>query len=164
VAIVKAVVAIARDLADIVIVDSPPLLLANDSAELATFADGTLLLARSGWTRRGAITASADLLRRVGAQILGIGLIAAERGARYGGYAGYAGYGYGPGGYYSYGSYGTHRKQNTLLVKVVPWRSHRESREEAIDLRVEAERDAAASAVGKRSNVPDPSDDDSWIA
>ena len=96
---------------------------------------------------------------------MGIGLIAAERGTRYGGYGGIRGHtDMGP-GCYSYGSYGTHRKQNTLLVKVVPWRSHRESREEAIDLRVEAERDAtAATAAGKRSNVPDPSDDDSWIA
>ncbi len=169
VAIVKAVVTIAREFADIIIVDSPPLLLANDSAELSTFADGTLLLARSGWTRRGAITASADLLRRVGAQILGIGLIGAERGARYGGYAGYAGYGYGQKSYYSYGGYGTgtHRSRpREILVKMVPWQSQREARDEAIDLRIEAERDSTttAASAARSSRQPDPSDDESWLA
>ena len=49
-AVAKAAVGIAKELADIVIIDSPPLLLANDASDLSTFADATVLLVRAGWT------------------------------------------------------------------------------------------------------------------
>jgi Mrp family chromosome partitioning ATPase/capsular polysaccharide biosynthesis protein len=166
VAVIRSVVTAARGLADIVIVDSPPLLLANDSVEIATAVDGTLLLARSGWTRRGAITAAADLLRRVGATVIGIGLVGAERGARYGYYGGYAGYGYGPQGYYSYGSYGSSgRRPPTVIVRVMPWKSSRARRKErasAIDIRNDSgPADSLLPTVP--AGGPDVDDGDDWL-
>lgn len=167
VAIIRAVVTAARGLADIVIVDSPPLLLANDSVEIATAVDGTLLLARSGWTRRGAITAAADLLRRVGATVIGIGLVGAERGARYGYYGGYAGYGYGPNGYYSYGSYGSGGGRSpTVIVRVMPWKSsaqRRREREQTIDLRNEPDPADQLVSPSVSAGGPDVDDGDDWL-
>jgi Mrp family chromosome partitioning ATPase len=165
VAIIRSVVTAARGLADIVIVDSPPLLLANDSVEIATAVDATLLLARSGWTRRGAITAAADLLRRVGATVVGIGLVGAERGARYGYYGGYAGYGYGAQGYYAYGSYSSgKRRAPTVIVRVMPWKSSRPGRKEraeAIDIRNDPADDLMPPTVP--AGRPGGDDVDDWL-
>ena len=161
VAVVMAVVAIAQELADIVIVDSPPLLLANDSADIATAVDATVLLARSGWTRRGAITAAADLLRRVGANIIGITLVAAERGARYGYYGGYNGYGYGGASYYSYGTRSNGRRSPTILVKMLPRRPSRRERERVLDLRTGAEEDLLPPTAVPTQRPPS---DDEWVS
>lgn len=103
-----------REIADLVIVDSPPILLANDAAELSTFCDATILMVRAGWTRRGGVVAAADLLRRLEATTVGIVLVGAEHGAR----AGYYGY-Y---GYYGYGYGYAHPGEVPKMSRLFPWR------------------------------------------
>ena len=62
---------------DFIIVDSAPLLVANDSADLAREANGVVVLARAGHTSIDAAKRSADLLRRVGAPVIGVVLVGA---------------------------------------------------------------------------------------
>lgn len=118
-AVAKAAVAVAKDLADIVVIDSPPLLLANDAADLSTFADATVLLVRAGWTRAKAVSGAADLLRRLEATTIGVVLVGAEHGTHdgYYGYYGYYGYGYG---------YGRGESvEDSLRHRLMPWRRPR---------------------------------------
>ncbi len=61
IAVAKAAARVGQEIADIVLIDSPPLLLANDASDIALSVDASILLARSGWTRRSGIAASADL-------------------------------------------------------------------------------------------------------
>jgi len=68
----------ARRLFDFVIVDTPPLLVANDTTELAVAADHVILLARADWTTRVAARRAAEVLERVEAPVLGAVLIAAH--------------------------------------------------------------------------------------
>jgi capsular exopolysaccharide synthesis family protein len=65
------VVAELRDLADVVIFDSPPVLSATDAALLANRLDGTLLVAESGRTRREAALRAVEQLQRAGANLIG---------------------------------------------------------------------------------------------
>jgi capsular exopolysaccharide synthesis family protein len=118
-AVAKAAVSVGKDLADIVIIDSPPLLLANDAADLSTFADATVLLVRAGWTRHKAVAGAADLLRRLEATTVGVVLVGAEHGTHdgYYGYYGYYGYGYG---------YGRGESvEDSLRHRLMPWRRPR---------------------------------------
>lgn len=112
--IVKVAARLGRDLADLVIIDSPPILLANDAAELSTFCDATVLMVRAGWTRRGGVVAASDLLRRLEATTVGVVLVGAEHGAR----AGYYGY-Y---GYYGYGYGYAHPGEVPKMSRLFPWR------------------------------------------
>ncbi len=124
-AVAKAAVAVAKDLADVVIIDSPPLLLANDAADLSTFADATVLLVRAGWTRHKAVAGAADLLRRLEATTVGVVLVGAEHGTHdgYYGYYGYYGYGYG---------YGRGESvEDSLRHRLMPWRRPRPDHEPA---------------------------------
>jgi capsular exopolysaccharide synthesis family protein len=57
--------------ADMVIFDSPPVLLATDAALLANRLDGTLLITDAGRTRRGAVVRAVDQLQRAGTNLLG---------------------------------------------------------------------------------------------
>jgi len=68
----------ARGLADFVLVDSPPLLMANDAVELARHADGVLLVARAGQTPIEAAEGSAELLERLEIPVVGVVLVASE--------------------------------------------------------------------------------------
>lgn len=131
VSVVKAAAVAAAQLADIVILDAPPLLVANDSAELAGAADATVLLVRAGRTRRDSAVRGAGVLRRIEAPVVGAVLIGVEHGAL-GGFYGYDGY-YG-------GTYGSDngRKRG--------WRSRRRSKKRAA--RMKAER--ASVAAGER--------------
>ena len=115
IAVAKAAIAAACELADIVIVDSPPILLANDAADLALGVDASILLARSGWTRRGGVVSSAELLRRLEATVIGVVIIGAEHGAR----AGYYGY-Y---GYYGYGYGYAHPGEVSIMHRLMPWKA-----------------------------------------
>jgi succinoglycan biosynthesis transport protein ExoP len=63
----------ARD--EIVVLLSPPILGASETALLATFADATLLVARSGRTRRAALRRARDLLTQVGGPLVGTVLV-----------------------------------------------------------------------------------------
>jgi capsular exopolysaccharide synthesis family protein len=131
IAVAKAAGQVGQELADIVIIDSPPLLLANDASDIALSVDASILLARSGWTRRSGITASADLLRRLEAPVIGIVIVGAEHGVR----AGYYGY-Y---GYYGYGYGYAHPGEVSLVSKLLPWKHGRRSEQ------------AGASAGGRSS-------------
>jgi Mrp family chromosome partitioning ATPase len=154
-AVAKAAVAVSKDLADIVIIDSPPLLLANDAADLSTFADATLLLVRAGWTRHKAVSGAADLLRRLEATSLGVVLIGAEHGTHdgYYGYYGYYGYGYG---------YGRGESvEDSLRHRLMPWRRPRPQREPT-EPEVTVAAPDASSEPGTDAPATRP-DDEPWV-
>jgi succinoglycan biosynthesis transport protein ExoP len=60
------------DEADVVVVDSPPVLAAADAAVLSRQVDGTLLLVESGGTRRGQAQEALQALEQVRAKVLGV--------------------------------------------------------------------------------------------
>jgi capsular exopolysaccharide synthesis family protein len=154
-AVAKAAVAVAKDLADIVLIDSPPLLLANDAADLSTFADATVLLVRAGWTRHKAVAGAADLLRRLEATTVGVVLVGAEHGTHdgYYGYYGYYGYGYG---------YGRGESvEDSLRHRLMPWRRPRPQRESS-----EPEVGVTAVDPGTEPGTDAPStrpDEEPWV-
>ncbi len=74
----RALIAAARKLFDFVIVDTPPLLVANDATELAAVADMVLLMAKADRTSRDAALRSTEMLRRVHAPLLGVIVTAAH--------------------------------------------------------------------------------------
>jgi capsular exopolysaccharide synthesis family protein len=61
----------AREWADIVLIDTPPLLSVTDGAVVAAQADGTMLLSRYGKTTQPQVAAAARSLQRVSARLLG---------------------------------------------------------------------------------------------
>jgi capsular exopolysaccharide synthesis family protein len=67
-----------RPLADFVLIDCPPLLVANDAVEMARHADGVLLVARSGATPVEAAERSAELLERLDIPVVGAVLVGSE--------------------------------------------------------------------------------------
>jgi capsular exopolysaccharide synthesis family protein len=58
--------------ADVVVLDSPPVLAVADSLVLAALADATLLVVRSGHTRRASALRAKEQLDRVEARLLGV--------------------------------------------------------------------------------------------
>ncbi len=155
-AVAKAAVAVAKDLADIVIIDSPPLLLANDAADLSTFADATVLLVRAGWTRHKAVAGAADLLRRLEATTVGVVLVGAEHGTHdgYYGYYGYYGYGYG---------YGRGESvEDSLRHRLMPWRRPRpEPQISAPEVGVAAS-ESVSTELGQEGQTGRP-DEEPWV-
>lgn len=80
------VVRIVRVLADFVLIDSPPLLVANDAIEFARHADGVLLVGRAGRTPIEAAERSAEMLARLQIPVVGTVLVGSETasgGSRY---------------------------------------------------------------------------------
>jgi capsular exopolysaccharide synthesis family protein len=71
-------VAAARKLFDYVLIDTAPLLVANDASELAGVADFVLLVARADRTHRIAARRAAELLERLDARVVGSVLVAAN--------------------------------------------------------------------------------------
>jgi capsular exopolysaccharide synthesis family protein len=69
-------IAAARQLFDYIIIDTAPLLVANDATELAGVADMVILLCRADRTTRDAAARTAEVLRRVEAPVLGAVVIA----------------------------------------------------------------------------------------
>lgn len=67
----------ARDHFDYVVVDTAPVLIANDATELATVADGVLVISRAGKTSIDAAKRSAEMLDRLNVNILGAVLVGA---------------------------------------------------------------------------------------
>jgi capsular exopolysaccharide synthesis family protein len=55
-----------------VVIDSPPIMLATDAAILSTWADGVLLVVRSGETPKGAFSRAQELLSSVKCRLLGV--------------------------------------------------------------------------------------------
>lgn len=83
---------------DMVILDAPPLLPVTDAAILSTAADGAILIARHGATKREHIEDSADALHQVSARLLGtvLNFVPVRKRRKYGyGYEYGYGYGYG---------------------------------------------------------------------
>jgi capsular exopolysaccharide synthesis family protein len=68
----------ARKMADFVLVDSAPLLVANDAVDLARYADGVLLVAHAGKTTIEAAEYSAELLGRLEIPVVGVVMVASE--------------------------------------------------------------------------------------
>lgn len=68
----------ARKMADFVLVDTPPLLVANDAVDLARYADGVLLVAHAGKTTIEAAEHSAEILGRLEIPSVGVVLVASE--------------------------------------------------------------------------------------
>jgi tyrosine-protein kinase Etk/Wzc len=79
---------------DAVLLDAPPLNLVTDAAVLGTVADGVIIVARAGFTDRGALEYAVEQLNVVRAPILGTVLndIDQKRDRYYGGYGAAAGY------------------------------------------------------------------------
>jgi len=84
------VIAAARELADIVLVDTAPILHANDTLDIIPLVDRVVLVARSGRLTASAGQRMLDFLRRLQAPVAGVVLIGST-GAQRPGY----GYGYG---------------------------------------------------------------------
>lgn len=82
-----------RDTVDWIVVDSPPLLAVADAAVAARWADGVLVVVRSGVSTRDAGRRARETLDRVGARILGVTMWGLEESMesprRYGYYGGY---------------------------------------------------------------------------
>lgn len=68
-----------REAADVVLIDSSPLLMVSDALMLATAVDGVLLVTRRGYTTRREALRAKKLLESAGANILGVVLNMAER-------------------------------------------------------------------------------------
>ena len=90
------VIAEARELADVVLVDTAPVLEASDTFDILPLVDSVVLVVRSGRLTEVDATRTAELLRRFQVTVAGIILVAVTKtsGGRYG--YGY-GYGYGAG-------------------------------------------------------------------
>lgn len=71
-------VAAARTLFDFIVIDTPPLLVANDATELAAEADMVILVAKADRTSRDASRRATEILRRVEAPLLGVVISAAH--------------------------------------------------------------------------------------
>jgi capsular exopolysaccharide synthesis family protein len=67
-----------RTMADFVLIDAPPLLVANDAVELARHADGVLFVARAGQTSLEGAECCAETLRRLDIPVVGAVLVASE--------------------------------------------------------------------------------------
>ena len=70
----------ARELGEFVLVDTPPLLVTSDAADVARHADAVLLVVRAGRTPIGAAARAAELLERLGVPLLGAVLVAGDEG------------------------------------------------------------------------------------
>ena len=71
------VISAARAVFDYVIVDTPPVLIANDASELATVADGLLVVARAGRTTIDAAQRTAEHLGRLDTPVMGAIIVGA---------------------------------------------------------------------------------------
>ncbi len=83
---------------DLVILDSPPLLGFAECLQMATAADGVLIVSLAGDTRRRAVAEVISVLNRVRANIIGVVLNQVSQNTSADGYSYY--------GYYRYGHYG----------------------------------------------------------
>ncbi len=61
-----------KEIADVVLVDTPPVLAVTDASVLAPLMDGVLLVVRPGKTRARALGRTLELLRQVKANVLGV--------------------------------------------------------------------------------------------
>jgi succinoglycan biosynthesis transport protein ExoP len=78
---------------DLVLIDSPPVLPVADAMILSSYADGVLLVAASGQTRRGELRRTIEKLAQAGAPAVGCVLNKVSALQGYGSYGGYRPYG-----------------------------------------------------------------------
>jgi len=71
----RQVVAVARDRFDVILLDTAPLLTANDAVDLVSSADMLLLVARVGATRTDTAERSVELLNRLDVAVAGVVLV-----------------------------------------------------------------------------------------
>jgi succinoglycan biosynthesis transport protein ExoP len=90
---------------DLVILDSPPLLGFAECLQLATAADGVLIVSLAGETKRKAVAAVISALKRLRANIIGVILNQVSQNTSSDAYSPY--------GYYHYGHYGKGNSENT---------------------------------------------------
>ncbi|MBI4538200.1 MAG: polysaccharide biosynthesis tyrosine autokinase [Gemmatimonadetes bacterium] len=83
-----------RESFDTVVIDTPPVLAVTDALVLGAEVEGTLVVARTAYTDRKALTRGVDELRMVGAPLLGLVVNAVPTSGAYGHYAGYYTYTY----------------------------------------------------------------------
>ena len=76
----RILLALARETAEYVIVDAPPVTAVADALAVAAAVDGVLLLVRAGRTRRSVAQRAKEQLLRVGANLLGVVLTDAKLG------------------------------------------------------------------------------------
>ncbi len=82
---VRPLITAARSLADVVIIDAPPLLVVSDALDVARHADVTLLVSKLNKTTRGQAEECQRLFTRLGVSALGTILVGSRpAGARYG--------------------------------------------------------------------------------
>jgi len=100
---------------DVVIIDSPPSLVA-DVQVLAGKVDGVILIIHPGHTQSDAALATLEMLNRAGARVLGVVLnrIPRDRAHYYGGYRHYSPY---YSGYHYYSSSGDHKSRGSSRVR-----------------------------------------------
>ena len=79
-----------RDLADVVLIDAPPLLPVSDAMTLSSAVDGVVLIARAGGVHRGMLSEVHRLLSSITAAKLGFVLTNSQADSKYG-YGGYYG-------------------------------------------------------------------------
>jgi capsular exopolysaccharide synthesis family protein len=68
----------ARGLADVVLVDSPPMLVGNDAMDLMPYVDTVLVACRSGRTTREQAERASELLARMRVPVIGAALVASR--------------------------------------------------------------------------------------
>jgi capsular exopolysaccharide synthesis family protein len=72
---IGAVIEAARELADVVLIDSAPLLSTNDTTELMPYVDATLVVCRAGRTKSEQARRVTSLLARTGVPVLGVAFV-----------------------------------------------------------------------------------------
>lgn len=87
----RSIVAAARRWADVVLIDTAPMLAANDAVELMTAADAVVIVARAGQTTSEAAARTREVLDRMAAPVLGTVLIGAPGADATSAYYGYYG-------------------------------------------------------------------------
>lgn len=68
----QSILGVMRQAADIILIDTPPVLAVTDAAALAPSVDGVLLVAHPGKTRNSAFRQTLDQLKQVNARVLGV--------------------------------------------------------------------------------------------
>ncbi len=111
----QAIIRQVREQADVLVLDTPPVMAVTDAVVLAPRVDGVLLVVKPGDTKTSALQAAVEQLRRVGANVLGVVLNEVQtKGFRYRYYSNsYYYYGY----HEYYGQAGAEKKSRSQHSK-----------------------------------------------
>jgi capsular exopolysaccharide synthesis family protein len=133
----------ARGMADVVLLDTAPLLVVSDASELLPSVDAVIMVARAGQTSRDSARRSFELLDRAGIPVLGVVLVGAKS----------------PMSYYYGGRYG-YRGEGRRRWSWLPWlrRSRDVVRVDGKGRRVSLQTKQAGGAGSRPPVQPDPPD------